>query len=109
MWLFTSEGFASIVASRDSEDDLIVRTRVKTHLLALFPTAIVVETPEADYRFRCVLKRTTVEKVIAKQVASISYDNFKNSISEPSYHSACHKVWEVMYGLQAAGDRKNWL
>jgi len=100
MWLFTSGGFVSIVASRDCQDDLIVRARLKNHLLALFPKARVVETLEADYRFRSTLSRKAVEMIAAKQVASITYDNFKRSIGDRGYHDACLDVWDAMRGLQ---------
>jgi hypothetical protein len=100
MWLFTSGGFVSIVQDRDDKDNLIVRARVKNHLLALFPKAKVTETLEADYRFRSTLRRKAVEKVVAKQVASITYDNFKRSIGDRGYHDACLNVWDTMRGLQ---------
>lgn len=101
MWLFTSSGFVSIVQDRDNKENLLVRARVRSHLQALFPQSKVAETLDSDYRFRCTVTRKSVEKVIAKLVASIDYDNFKNSISQPAYHSACQKVWGVMHGLQA--------
>jgi len=109
MWLFTNRGFVSIVQDRDNNDNLLVRARVKSHLQALFPRAEVTETQNADYRYRTTLNHKIVEQVVAKQVASISYDNFKNSVSQPAYHSACQKVWGVMYGLQAGGDRNGWV
>jgi hypothetical protein len=100
MWLFTSESFVSIVADRDNPENLLVRARVGDHLKALFPTAVVVETPNADYRYRATLDHKIVERVVAKQVASIGYDNFKDTVVDPDYHAACLRVWSAMHQLQ---------
>ncbi len=100
MWLFTSGGFVSIVASRDCQDDLIVRARVRNHLQALFPQAVITETVDADYRFRTIVNRKVVRKFVTDQVSVIRYGNFKNSISDPRYRSASNRVWGVMHELQ---------
>ena len=100
MWLFTSKGFVSIVASRDCQDDLIVRARVRNHLQALFPRAVVTVTLQSDYRFRCTVNRKLVEKVVAVQVSAIDYGNFKDTVVNPDYHAACLRVWSSMHQLQ---------
>jgi len=109
MWLFTSRGFVSVVQDRDNNDNLLVRARVRDHLQALLPQAIVTETLDSDYRYRVNVKKKIVAKLFADQVDAICYPNFKDSIVDPDYHSACLKVWGVMNGLQAGSDRKDWL
>jgi hypothetical protein len=100
MWLFTSRGFISIVQHVDDADCLLVRARVRDHLKALFPAAAIVETVDSDYRYRSNVPRKVVQQVLADQVNAINYPNFKNSVSDPAYRSACNRVWGVMRVLQ---------
>jgi hypothetical protein len=100
MWIFATGGFISVVADRDSTDMLLVRARLVGHIESLFPKAKVFQLEDADYRYRALISRETVQKVIAKQVANIGYDNFKNTVHEPRYHSSCLRVWSFMHGLQ---------
>lgn len=103
MWLFTSGSFISVVADRDSTDMLLISARADGHIQHLFPRAKVFHRDDADYRFRALVSRKTVQQVIAKQVASIGYDNFKHTVTEPRYHSACLRVWSTMNRLQDGG------
>ena len=54
MWLFTSKSFLSVVADKENPkgDRLLVRSRIAGDIEELFPSADVMETPYADYRFR---------------------------------------------------------
>jgi len=94
VWLFTTKGYLSIVQHSDYKDCLLVRARVRDHLLALFPAEDIVETIDADYRYRATVSRKVVQQVLADQIEAIDYPNFKSSLHEPRYHSACFKVLE---------------
>jgi hypothetical protein len=85
---------------------LLVRARVAGDIERVFPDAVVTMTPDADYRFRAVLPRKIVAAVLAEQVASISYPNFKSSIKEADRHNACMDVWSVMHRLQTDRARR---
>lgn len=100
MWLFTSKGFVSIVQDHNHKDNLLVRARVKSHLEALFPQSTVIETQDADYLFRCRLHRKHVEQVMTDQVKTIDYGNFKDTVVDPDYHSACLRCWSSLHQLQ---------
>ena len=100
MWLFLPSGFLSIVADRDNPQALLVRARMANHIHDLFPTAKVLETPDADYGFRTNLNHKIVEQVVSDQVSAIDYPNFKNNVSDPAYHAACLQVWSAMNRLQ---------
>jgi hypothetical protein len=100
MWLFLSDGFVSIVQDRDNKNNLLVRARVKSHLQALFPDSLIVQTPDADYRFRTVVSKKVVRKFVSDQVSAITYGNFKDTVVDPDYHSACLQVWSAMHDLQ---------
>jgi hypothetical protein len=99
MWIFTNQGFISVV-KKGPEDAFMVRARDKKHLTALFPSKKVIETRQADYRWRCIIGQTELTAFMTRLSTSIDYDNFKNSIQDHEYHSACSKVWGVMYGYQ---------
>jgi len=102
MWIFTNKGFISMVENRDDKSTLMVRARNKEHLEAIFPGAVIDKTPSADYMFRTVVNKERAAQVIAGNVFSVDYDNFKNSIEEDEYHMACSGVWHVLYQYQRA-------
>jgi len=102
MWIFLNDAFLSIVAHVDRPDDLLVRARVPGDLERTFPGTEVTTTPDADYRYRAVVPRVDVARVLAERAGSIDYPNFKNSIrsDDPERRHACGKVWSVMHALQ---------
>ena len=54
MWIFTQDGFLSVVEHRDDSDCLIVRSRARDDLerMAHFAGQEIIVMPDADYRFR---------------------------------------------------------
>lgn len=102
MWLFTSQGFLSIVAHRDMQGFFLVRARRRSHLVALLPNAEIIHHRDADYPFRCLLSLVELQECVMHQLQAIDYDNYKNSILEDAYHDVCLDVWRTMwaYGFQ---------
>ena len=108
MWVFRNDAFVSLVQDRDMPDQLWARARVKGHLEAFFAGTIdpkdIIETVDADYRFRIVVEREFVVAVMRAAVDTINYDNFKKSIPQTAkgdrYHDALLKVWSAMHALQ---------
>ncbi len=98
MWIFLNNSFLSIVSDRDNPDNLLVRARLKGDIERLFPKIKAVHSPKADYAFRASIPRDEVSNAIAKQVKSVDYDNFKNSVEEHDRHDAYFDVWSVMRG-----------
>lgn len=105
MWLFANQGFMSIVAMRNRPDFLLVRSRMPGHIQQYFPKARVRETLQADYRFRAVIPRRVVGKVLLDLAMDIGYHNFKDSIPPAArrYHDACFGVWRAALGMQDGG------
>ena len=99
MWIFTNQGFISVV-KKGPDNTFMVRARDKKHLPALFPGKKVIETRAADYRWRCIIDQKQLTAFMVKLSESIDYDNFKNSIEDHAYHAACSKVWGVMNAYQ---------
>jgi hypothetical protein len=100
MWLFTNQGFISIVQHRDDPELMIVRARRAEHLQALLPDAEVLRLDRADYRYRVFVSRLDLETHMLDWIQAVDYDNFKDSIPDHEYHDAAMGVWNVMYRLQ---------
>lgn len=108
MWIFKNDAFVSLVQDRDVEGVLWARARVAGHLEAFFRNADfeveVIETPAADYRYRCAVDRSDVASILCKAAEDVTYDNFKKSIDKTPkgnrYHDALLDVWRAMFGLQ---------
>lgn len=116
MWVFTPFGFLSIVAKHGDDAVLVVRGRAREDVEAFekrarahrdtlasarprrFP---VVETPEADYRFRVELPRGIVSQTIASFVDDeLTYGNFKGEVARTQGHErerVYHDVWSVLF------------
>lgn len=100
MWIFMSDAFVSIVQHFDEPGLFMVRARIAGDLERLFPGFEVVETPDADYRYRVTLSAELVADVIRQQVAGINYPNFKNSVKDDERHRVYSSVWSVMFDWQ---------
>jgi hypothetical protein len=101
MWLFTTDGFFSVVSKGCRKDQLMVRARVKVDLQRAFPGAkITTSPPPADYRFRVVVTRKAVTALLARTVEKLNYANFKDTVKDGARHEAYMRVWNAMYALQ---------
>lgn len=104
MWICLNKSFLSIVEPSRSEvpqlDKLLVRARRPGDIEAVFPNVKVTKTPERDYLFRALIPREAVAEVIAHEVRSINYGNFKDSVRNRPLHDAFAAVWGIMSRLQ---------
>lgn len=116
MWIFTQDGFFSIVKKDCGDDELLVRARVRGDLEAFiartgkdnrdtFGPFEIVEVPHADYLFRVTLPYWMITEYLAVAAEGIDYDNFKDSLpanSPLSFVRRCAymKVWGAMRDLQ---------
>jgi hypothetical protein len=99
MWIFTKDGFASIVADETNPEFLLARGRIRGDLEKLFHGCKVEVTPEKDYRFRTHVTREAVAARLAELAAVIDYPNFKNACDDDR-HDAYLDVWTSMYREQ---------
>lgn len=109
-WIFTKEGFFSLVQHRDDPDVLMVRARVESDLydLAKFVDVSpkVIETKSGDYRWRMDFKREVLANALYASVMDIDYTtSVKTALDkgEPKRHSAMMGVWTAMMRLQEGG------
>lgn len=110
MWLFTQDGFISIVAHRRKPTIALVRARDAESLLPLvtysdspdLPNEIT-HTPDADYPYRLEIAWRQLSKYLVDQVYNISYDNFKNQVHDTrgdDFAAPLHKVWAIMHDVE---------
>lgn len=104
MWVFLSNSFLSIVEHLEEPSLLHVRARFRGDIEQVFPNVDVIETPQADYRFRTSLPRERVAEALARYAKAIDYTNFKDSVTETPRKDAYIKVWESMWAAQHVAD-----
>ena len=104
MWLFTSEGFVSVVAHSEKPDTLLVRARDEDSLLSLVEAtgATLKSTPSADYPYRLEVLRTAYSAWLADQVSNLDYSNYKANAwktrpGDFAWENALHEVWRSMH------------
>ena len=110
MWIFCKQGFFSVTQHPARKDNVQIRARTNTDLEELreaFPELArceIVETPEADYRWRIVRARWKWELVGAKLTADIDYSNFKGKMAQiPTQRhkgGLLHDVWHLHHDYQ---------
>ena len=79
-----------------------MRSRIAGDIEEVFPDANVMETPNADYRFRAWVSREKVIKTISEYVQNLKYINFKNSVEDQDRLKPLMRVWSTMYEHQEA-------
>lgn len=102
MWIALNTGFLSVVQLKDSPNCLLVRARVRAHLKTFLGKnrAEITETPRNDYRWRTVLSRGEFTRLMADQIASIEYSNFKDSVKDKPLHDMYMHWWFDHHALQ---------
>lgn len=125
MWIFTPEGFYSIVMRKGLRHKLgrthQVRARVREDLNAFvdfidgdpnrYP---IIETPKADYRYRIMVSRRDLNKWWNLNMDELNYTNFKTEAGKVLGHERVmdlHDIWQIMADRQPGGaygwhDRK---
>ena len=101
MWVFTPQGFLSIVQHNAMPDHFQVKSRVPGPLESLWPDHEVEVIDWADYRYRITIEKPEVLPVLLEVIASVDYTSFKDACSDDAnYHLALSSVWQVMYSFQ---------
>ena len=102
MWLFTSDGFVSIVQpeSFKKRDLLLVRARAPGHIESVITNWEVTKSPQRDYMYRATVPRDVVAKNVVRHIYRLDYGNFKDSVRDRNYRSACAQVWTAMFSFQ---------
>ena len=113
MWLFTIDGFFSIVQDKYcASDEVMVRARCKEDLINLLnriglAKSEILEINYADYRFRVKLKKKNLANAVSETIMQINYPNFKNTLDYHDYNRyiAYSECWKAMHQWQKSKDR----
>lgn len=108
MWLFTTNGFISIV--EHDADHLVVRARDSFSLLPLVQSYNVEirRTPSADYPYRIFLSKDQFKNYLHNQAGLINYKNFKSEVAitrGKKFSDALLKVWSAMHLVEDKAAR----
>lgn len=105
MWLFTTHGMFSVVTDPRDTELLIVRARLRDHLVSLKDRFAVLDqmpihdTPDRDYAHRIFVPRRTWRAVVGTLVDD-HYGNFKSAAhtarpTDHLYSDVLMRVWAV--------------
>ena len=106
MWVITTRGFYSVVADLEDATKLLVRGRAQEDLVALSDLVSnlrIVETPDADYRWRASVDRAAWAAAVTHIAGEVDYPNFKSAVAERQGWARAellHDVWSTLRRLQ---------
>lgn len=111
MWLFTKQGFFSIVKPEYLDNDsVMIRARCAKDLKRLrkiMPNmGETKQTPKADYPYRAFIKVEDFAVGLARVALDVDYGNFKNKVAETlgrEREQQLHEVWSAMQDLNPPG------
>ena len=117
MWVYTQNGFISVVQNHAPEPgrELLVRSRMRSHLVELLGQVmdsevvegLVLETPANDYPFRAFVSRAVLAELVLGQLKRIDYPNFKGRCVKTLGHEqegVLMEVWEASRGFHDIPD-----
>ena len=101
MWIMGSDFFLSVVRKDCAPGQLLVRARREGDIERVFGRHVEVERDTtADYLFRARIPEEEVAEVMRREVLSISYGNFKDSVRDQALHDAYLTCWHAMARTQ---------
>jgi hypothetical protein len=96
MWICLNDGFLSIVKGGPHKGQLLVRARKRSHLAAFLGPSnaeAITYTPERDYHWRAYMPASLIADLLRRRLRDLSYDNFKDSVSENALHNMYAAWW----------------
>ena len=109
IWVFTLDGFFSVVEVYDSPAEVLVRGRFRDDLEKVLKhtSAIkVFHTPDHDYPYRIRITKTEWAEYVYEAAQGIDYHNFKNAALKNATRERddrYHLVWMAMAGYIGYG------
>ena len=87
MWLFTQQGFLSVVVDGTDRTQVLVRSTTESHLRNLLKLDFmdghtIEEHPAAEYRFQMKVKRTRWLTLATELAGDVRYTNFETAVSK---------------------------
>lgn len=116
MWIFTKQGFYSVVQDFRDPSLLLVRARSRADLErlseGLHGRPEILATPDADYPYRLVAQREDFASWLASSAAAADYTNFKAAVAQSAGLERAllyEEVWSDMRRLELLEDRERKL
>lgn len=108
MWIFTKDGFFSVVKDDYCEDgEVMVRVRARIDLERLLgkisgDTDGIIEVPHADYRYRAKVPRQLWADYCHAVAGDIDYPTVKDTVAggDDSRQAAYYGCWASLYDWQ---------
>jgi hypothetical protein len=108
VWLFTPEGFYSVVTADEFGEELMVRSRSdddldrlrSTHFPELGPN---VHKPGRDYPVRAFTNRADLATCLGRVAMKLDYSNFKSTVARRHSSARAHlysNVWSDCLEIQ---------
>jgi hypothetical protein len=116
MWLFTSDGFFSVVQKPQDrkKGTLTIRTRNRADMDTLvsdyFPDAEPYRVKYSDYEWRIRVPKGEWAKAVSQMAMNIDYSNFKDEVTRRQgwdRHDVYLKVWRALLAISDR-PRKGW-
>ncbi len=114
MWIFTQDGYVSVVQhfSPSPGAELLVRARARRHLKRVLGLAmpasrvdlLMQSTPDHDYPWRAAVDRTVVRDILVASVEQLGYSNFKARAADTLGADDAHvlgDIWLDTHGFTA--------
>lgn len=110
MWLFTDQGFISVVADSIDPNRVIVRAHKPGHIEALFGKEsgaievlrLAYRNPRFgadDYRYRRFVTREQLREVLLQQIDRLQIGTFRDRIPDHDYFDACNHARTQLYRM----------
>jgi len=95
MWICLNNAFVSIVEDYADSAYVQVRGRREQDVLNFLGdySATIIQTDDRDYRFRAIVLKFDLSKILAKCADRIDYGNFKDSVSNKDLAQMYTEVW----------------
>ena len=101
MWIMLSDAFLSVVRKDCAPGQLLVRARREGDIQRVFGPHVAAERDvNADYLYRAKIAEEEVAEVMRREVLSISYPNFKDSVRDQALHDAYLGCWHALARTQ---------
>ena len=98
MWIYFADANVSISQHKDAPGSLMVRARDRESLERLFPGATLIETPEADYRWRVTLPRARVVAAVVERLQRLDYTDDVKNLVDHTRRDLYRDLWAVTRG-----------
>jgi len=117
MWLFTKQGFFSVVSKDFSKDEILIKTRSKNDLINLCQKLKIdtekVQEDFDNYPFQLVVKKDIFISYLSDYVYEIDYESVQDNIivdKDNERKKAYKTIWQAMYnwmGIESKAFNSN--